>query len=125
MRLLLDTHVVLWWLSDSAQLSAQAKAAILGAENSVHISAVSVFEVRLKEAIRKMTLAPDWWERLCEQDFEHLPFTVDHADCTRNLPMIHRDPFDRMLVAQARFEEMKFVTRDRELRDYPVEILIA
>jgi PIN domain nuclease of toxin-antitoxin system len=125
MRLLLDTHVALWWLSDSAQLSAEAKAAILDTENSVYISAVSVFEIRLKEAIRKITLAPDWWERLCDQDFEHLAFTVDHADITRSLPLIHRDPFDRMLVAQARFEEMTFVTRDRELRDYPVQTLPA
>jgi PIN domain nuclease of toxin-antitoxin system len=100
MRLLLDTHVILWWLGESKQLTAEAKTAILRPENSVFVSAVSVFEVRLKETIRKMTLARDWWERLRAQDFEPLAFTVEHADITRNLPLLHRDPFDRMLIAR-------------------------
>ena len=125
MRLLLDTHVFLWWLHENEHISAAANSAILDRGNSVYISAISVFEVRLKEAIRKITIAKNWWEKLCEQDFERLAFSVDHADATRHLPLIHRDPFDRMLVAQAQVEEMTFVTRDRELSKYPVTILLA
>jgi PIN domain nuclease of toxin-antitoxin system len=125
MRLLLDTHVFLWWLHNNETLSAAANAAILDRGNSIYISAISVFEVRLKHALRKITIAKNWWEKLCEQDFEHLAFSVDHANATQNLPFIHRDPFDRMLVAQAQVEEMTFVTRDRELIKYPVTILLA
>lgn len=94
MRFLLDTHVFIWWLYDNEQLSATANAAILDAGNSVYISSVSVFEVRLKDALRKLAIARNWWDKLREQDFEHLAFTVDHANATRHLPFIHRDPFD-------------------------------
>jgi len=125
MRFLLDTHVFIWWLYDNERLSAAANAAILDPGNSVYISAVSVFEVRLKDALRKITIARNWWEKLSEQEFDHLAFTVDHANATRQLPFIHRDPFDRMLIAQAQVEGMTFVTRDRELRKYPVTVLSA
>lgn len=125
MRLLLDTHVFLWWLRSNDQISAAANSAILDSRNSIYISAISVFEVRLKDALKKIVIAKNWWEQLCEQDFEHLAFSVDHANATRNLPFIHRDPFDRMLVAQARVEGMTFVTRDRELSKYPVTTLLA
>jgi PIN domain nuclease of toxin-antitoxin system len=125
MRLLLDTHVFLWWLHESGHLSPAANAAILDRGNSVYVSAISVFEVRLKHALRKITIARNWWEKLCEQDFEHLSFSADHANATQHLPFVHRDPFDRMLIAQAQVESMTFVTRDRELRKYPVAILTA
>lgn len=125
MRLLLDTHVFLWWLHENERLSAAANAAILDRANEIYISAISVFEVRLKHSLRKITIANNWWEKLCEQDFEHLAFSAEHANATQSLPFIHRDPFDRMLVAQAQVEQMTFVTRDRELSKYPVSTLLA
>jgi PIN domain nuclease of toxin-antitoxin system len=125
MRLLLDTHVFLWWLHDSRQISAAAKDAIPDANNIVYVSAVSVFEVRFKQALRKITIAKNWSEKLCEQDFEHLSFSVDHANATHDLPFIHRDPFDRMLIAQAKTEGMTLVTRDGEVVKYPVATLPA
>jgi PIN domain nuclease of toxin-antitoxin system len=125
MRLLLDTHVFLWWLHDNKQISSAANSAILDPSNTVYISAISVFEVRLKHALRKITIAKNWWEKLVEQDFEHLSFSVDHANATRDLPFIHRDPFDRMLIAQAQVEGMTLVTRDGEISKYSVATLLA
>ncbi len=125
MRLLLDTHVVLWWLNDNSSLSRIANREIADQSNEVFVSAVSIFEVRLKETIRKITVAPEWWEQLNKQDFELLSFTAEHANSTRNLPLLHRDPFDRMLVAQCQVEDMTLVTRDKEIDAYPIRTIFA
>ena len=120
MRLLLDTHTFLWWLSDWGHLAEDAVAAIGDPANEVFISAVSGWEIGVKRAKGHLT-APDNLASLVEdKQFRHLPLTFRHAERAANLPMHHRDPFDRMLVAQAREEGLVLVTRDTRIPLYDV-----
>ncbi len=125
MNLLLDTHTVLWWLSDDPALSETARAAIADPENTVFLSAVVMWEIRIKQSIGKLDLPDNFGEVLDEQRFAELAVTVDHAHTIAELPAAHRDPFDRMLVAQAMVEHMVIVTRDRSIADYDVEVIVA
>jgi PIN domain nuclease of toxin-antitoxin system len=110
--LLLDTHALLWWLADDARLGATARAAVAEPANAVYLSAGSVWKVRIKQAIGKLKLPDDFATVLDAQCFLELPVTVAHAHAVSELPMHHRDSFDRMLVAQASVEELVLVTAD-------------
>lgn len=125
MRLLLDTHVLLWWLADDPSLGTPAREAIANPENLVLFSAVSLWEMRIKQAIGKLELPANFDEVLAEQSFESLAVTVTHAHAVADLPMIHRDPFDRMLVAQARVERLTLMSRDELILQYDVQTLLA
>ena len=125
MNLLLDTHVLLWWLADDPTLAAGAREAIADADNTVYLSAVVVWEVRIKQALGKLLVPDDFEPVLAAQPFVDLPVSVHHAHAVGHLPMHHRDPFDRMLVAQARSEGFRIVTRDAALAAYGVPILEA
>ena len=125
MNLLLDTHTVLWWLSDDPALSETARAAIADPENTVFLSAVVMWEIHIKQGIGKLDLPDDFGEVLDLQRFAELAVTVDHANTIAELPAAHQDPFDRMLVAQAMVEHMAIVTRDRSIADYDVEVIVA
>lgn len=118
MRLLLDTHVLLWVLADDAALSNTARAEIDRAE-AVYASAASIWEISIKSALGKLKIdqrcLPD---RLIEAGFLPLPVTWEHANAVRKLPNLHRDPFDRILIAQAITEPLRFMTADRTLADY-------
>jgi PIN domain nuclease of toxin-antitoxin system len=124
-NLLLDTHAVLWWLSDDPTLSEAARVAISDPENTVYLSAVVIWEMRIRQGIGKLDLPDDFEEVVDDQAFSKLPVTVDHANAIVRLPAIHRDPFDRMLVAQAVVEEMTIVTRDRNIAEYGIDVVVA
>jgi PIN domain nuclease of toxin-antitoxin system len=124
-NLLLDTHALLWWLGDEPSLSRDARAAIADPENTVFLSAVVVWEIRIKQGIGKLELPDDFREVLKAEAFAPLPVTAEHAHALAELQPIHRDPFDRMLVAQAMVEKMTIVTRDARLADYGVAIVEA
>jgi PIN domain nuclease of toxin-antitoxin system len=124
-NLLLDTHTVLWWLSDDPTLSDAARSAIADPENTVFLSAVVVWEIRIKQGIGKLDLPEDFGEVLAQQHFPELSVTVKHADTIAALPAIHRDPFDRLLVAQAVVERMTIVTRDSFIAEYDIDIIVA
>jgi PIN domain nuclease of toxin-antitoxin system len=121
--LLLDTHVVLWWLADDPSLSDEIKAR-LDHEPDVYVSAVTIWEVAIKQAIGKLEPA-DLPEEILRSGFRELPVGSRHALAAGRLPLIHRDPFDRMLVAQARCEDLMLVTRDSRCRQYDVAVLPA
>jgi PIN domain nuclease of toxin-antitoxin system len=123
MSLLLDTHVVLWWLADAPSLSDEIKAR-LDHEPDVYVSAVTVWEVAIKQAIGKLEPA-DLPEQILGSGFRELPVGSEHAIAAGRLPLIHRDPIDRMLVAQARCEDLTLVTRDSRCRQYDVAVLPA
>ena len=125
MNLLLDTHALLWWLNDDATLSPQARSAIADPENTVYLSAVVVWEIRIKQAIGKLGLPSEFRQVLDAQQFVDLPVTVDHAHALAELPPIHNDPFDRMLVAQAMHERMFIATRDPGIARYGVDVVAA
>ena len=120
MRLLLDTHVLLWWLAESPELKPAMRAAIANPANLVYVSAVSVWEIEIKRALRKLQAPKNWSDALTEEAFRRLPVTWEHALHVSSLPPIHRDPFDRMLVAQALVEKLVLVTDDDIVKQYGV-----
>ena len=118
MRLLLDTHVLLWWLANDASLSPAAGALIRNPENVIFVSAVSVWEIWLKESLGKLRLPDAFEEKLAAQAFESLTLTASQTRHVALLPWHHRDPFDRMLVAQAITEKLVLLTADTILAAY-------
>jgi len=125
MNLLLDTHVLLWWLDDHPTLSKKAKAAIADGKNLVFISAVVIWEIRIKQALGKLEIPKNFRQVLDAQPFIMLDITVEHAHAVGDLPAHHRDPFDRMLVAQTKVEHLTLVTRDIRLKKYKIPLIEA
>jgi PIN domain nuclease of toxin-antitoxin system len=121
MSLLLDTHVVLWWLTDDPTLGAEIKER-LDHEPDVYVSSATIWEVAIKQSIGKLDKPADLAERIRDSGFLHLK-TAEHGILAGRLPLIHRDPFDRMLIAQAQVEQLTLVTRDAEIPKYDVETL--
>lgn len=125
MRLLLDTHTFLWWVSDWERISEPARAAIADPGNEVFVSAVSGWEIGIKKAKGRL-VAPDNLAAVVEEKrFEHLPLTFAHAERATALPPHHGDPFDRVLIAQAQAEGLVLVTRDSRMADYEVATMRA
>ncbi|MBB1246637.1 MULTISPECIES: type II toxin-antitoxin system VapC family toxin [Streptomyces] len=122
MRLLLDTHVVLWWLDDSAELSDEVKE-LLDTAPAVYLSAVSPWEIAIKQSLGKLAGPDDLAERARDSQFSPLAITAGHAVRAGRLPLIHRDPFDRVLVAQAQTEGLTLVTRDKYIPQYDVRVM--
>jgi len=125
LRILLDTHLLLWWLEASPLLSTQAREIIRDPENTVFVSAVSLWEIWLKQSLGKLRLPDDFTERLAAESFERLPLTASHTRPVSLLPWRHRDPFDRMLVAQAQVEKLVLLTADDALTAYGPAVHLA
>jgi len=113
LKLLLDTHAALWWLADDERLSDDARKAIARAELPL-LSAGTLLEVAIKASLAKLEVDEGWAEELLREGFELLAITPAHGIALRDLPVVggHRDPFDRLLVAQASVERVAIVTRD-------------
>lgn len=120
MNLLLDTHAFLWWDENNAKLPSALKAVIADPANRVYVSAVSIWEIAIKQASGKLLFAGSAANAILEHRFLPLSITVEHAEFAGSLPQIHRDPFDRLLVAQARLESLWLVTVDEEILRYEV-----
>lgn len=123
MRLLLDTHVVIWW-DLGAPMEREAMRAIREADE-VYVSAASSWEIAIKTAIGKIQRSRPLAEVCAQSGFRELPVLMRHADELLTLPLLHRDPFDRLLVAQAIAEDLVLVTRDPAVAAYPVGTLVA
>ncbi|HBH35589.1 MAG TPA: PIN domain nuclease [Gammaproteobacteria bacterium] len=124
-RLLLDTHVLLWWLSDDAQLGKAARLAISDPRNQIYVSAVSTWEASINKLSGKLS-APDDLDAIVEEEgFSKLPITLFHGDQAGLLPLHHKDPFDRMLVAQAQSEGLVIVTNDEIVTQYNIRTMDA
>jgi PIN domain nuclease of toxin-antitoxin system len=124
-RILLDTHVLLWWLADDPALAEAGREVIAAPENLIAFSAASIWEIRIKQAIGKLDLPADFADVLARQPFEPLAVTVAHAHALQGLPLLHRDPFDRLLIAQARVEGMTILIRGNAFTQYDVSTLPA
>lgn len=123
-RLLLDTNVALWLLiGDRQRVATAAIRALEDQDNAVALSAATVWEVAIKRSIGKVTLPDGWAGALARLGFEPMPVTAFHAQAVEHLPWHHRDPFDRLLVAQASVERYALVTADRRLAAYDVDIV--
>jgi len=124
-RLLLDAHTLLWWLADDPALGTQTREAIADGRNRVYVSAASIWEIGIKRELGKFD-APQGMDRIVEEErFIPLPVTLHHAEAASLLPHHHRDPFDRMLIAQAQSEGLTLVTADGQMGIYGVRILAA
>lgn len=125
MNLLLETHVFLWWLDDPLLLKDVARIEIANPRNAVYVSAVCVQEIVLKQARNRLTCPEPILPQIGANRFTPLPITPDRAQAMRDLLPLHKDPFDRQLVAQSRVEGLNPVTRDEKLAEYGVPVLRA
>ena len=125
MRLLLDSHALLWALGDPDKLQADSRSAIQESSNDVFVSAASVWEISIKRAKGKLETTADLVVELEAARFQPLPISYLHGVAAGSLPEHHGDPFDRMLIAQALLEGMTIVTRDVRFEPYGVPILEA
>jgi PIN domain nuclease of toxin-antitoxin system len=125
-RLLLDTHILLWWLTDDPALPARADALITDPANEVFVSPMSLWEIAIKSRLGKITADVDEVRNAAlESGFDPLPFTLEHAAEVARLPNHHRDPFDRALVAQVRFEPLRLITHDEVVAAYGGSVLLV
>ncbi len=127
MRVLLDTHAFLWWISDDPRLSKKAKEIIADGRNELFFSAASGWEISIKAGLGRLKVAGDLQRFIADQlsrnAIKVLPIYLSHTLHTRVLPDHHRDPFDRILVSQAILEEMPLLSADPKIPHYPVEVV--
>jgi PIN domain nuclease of toxin-antitoxin system len=128
MRLLLDTHVFIWWNSDYSKLSSKARNLIEDENNELILSVVSVWEMQIKLQLGKLPVMPASLDIIIsrqqsENALAILPVQLEHVFAIDDLPLLHRDPFDRMLVAQAKAENLPLVTHDAMISQYPITII--
>ncbi len=123
MRILLDTHVLLWWLDDDAALPIEFRSAIGSARNEVWVSSITLAEISIKQSVEKLDAPFISDDLVAEQGMLLLAFDTGHARKLRELPLHHRDPFDRMLIAQAIDEDLRFATVDTRVSRYDVRLL--
>jgi PIN domain nuclease of toxin-antitoxin system len=124
-RLLLDTHTLLWWLKNDPQLGEKAREYIADAGNQVYVSAVSNWEISIKKAINKLEAPNDMDSIIENRGFLKLPVSNFHGDMAGELPFHHKDPFDRMLIAQAQCESLVIVSKDGLFSNYSVQLINA
>jgi PIN domain nuclease of toxin-antitoxin system len=128
MRLLLDTHVLLWAVASSRRLSKEARGLIVDPENEVFYSAASLWEIAIKSALKQADFRIDVdviAMALPESGFAELPVRAGHAVAVAKLPNVHHDPFDRMLLAQALTEPLVLITNDAVLTKYPAPVRLV
>ncbi len=122
-RFLLDTHIFLWWLTDDAALGNKVITKIRDPRNHIFISAATAWEISIKQAFGKLEAPEDLNAVVAEERFYPLPISLQHGQAAGRLPLHHRDPFDRMLIAQARAEDLILVTNDANIFRYDVQTL--
>tara|TARA_R110002072_G_C7977582_1_gene535725 strand:+ start:3034 stop:3432 length:399 start_codon:yes stop_codon:yes gene_type:complete len=122
---LLDTHALLWWLSDPKELSKPARLAITEGGNQVYLSSAAVWEMAIKKRLGRLDFPTNLDEVLQKDHIEILSIGIEHALGVADLPMHHQDPFDRMMVSQAKHENLVLVTRDKIIPKYDVQVLKA
>lgn len=125
MRAVLDTHVLVWALIEPRRLAETTRALLRDRNNQVVVSAASVWEVEIKRAVGRLDMPPGLVSHITEAGFETMDITARHAVEAAGLPLHHSDPFDRMLVAQARLEGLTLVTSDQAIAAYDVAVLPA
>jgi PIN domain nuclease of toxin-antitoxin system len=127
MRYLLDTHAFLWFVTDDSRISPKAKSIIKDNHNEIYFSAASAWEMSIKSRLGRLTiegeLEPFIVQQLAENSFSPLSITISHSIYTSTLPEIHKDPFDRMIIAQSKVENMSLISKDKNIKKYKVPIV--
>ena len=121
-RLLVDTHALLWWLGDDPKLPEAVRAAIAEPANEPLVSAASMWEIAIKRSLGKLTVPEDLPAQITTGGFGWLPVTQEHAWEVRELPPHHRDPFDRLLIAQSLTERIPVITQDAHFAGYGIDV---
>lgn len=122
---LLDTHALLWWLSDPSRLTQDAREVIASGHNDVFVSAAVAWEMSINKTLGRLDYPSNFSEVLEGDHIEVLPVTLSHALAVADLPLLHHDPFDRIQIAQARLEVLALITRDSTMGEYDVPVLWA
>ncbi|MGE3919769.1 MAG: type II toxin-antitoxin system VapC family toxin [Gammaproteobacteria bacterium] len=125
MNLLLDTHIFLWWLADDKRLTKKIKNLIAQPENMIFISVISAWEINIKTALGKLEIPDEIEKAILDNGFQMLLLNFSHTSIANKLPYLHRDPFDHMLIAQAKAENFTFVTHDAKLTNYDINIIFV
>jgi len=127
MKYLLDTHAFLWFVSEDNRLSSKAQSIIKNSRNDIYFSAVSAWEMSIKIRLGRLSieeeLEPFIIKQLSENNFSTLSITIFHSIYTSKLPEIHKDPFDRMIVAQSQVEDMPLISKDKNIKKYKVPVV--
>lgn len=121
MRLLIDANCLLWWVSDPTKLSDVAREAIAADTNDISVSVGSLWEIAIKRGLGKLRFPHDFATVLRDEEFALLPITYAHLGALESLPLLHRDPFDRLLIAQSVADNLPIVTADRTVALYAVK----
>lgn len=120
MNYLLDTHIILWWLTEPEKIAKKARDIISDRGSSIYISSVSFWEMAIKQSIGRLHFPINMIQLVTQQEFEILPIYANECLATSDLPLHHSDPFDRMLIIQAKLQDLILITRDKKLAEYPV-----
>jgi PIN domain nuclease of toxin-antitoxin system len=126
MKFLLDTHTFLWFISGENQLSQKAKDAIENVESQSFLSIASLWEIGIKIRLNKLNIGmsfKDLRKQIDKNGFETLPVLFSHIEIISELPMHHQDPFDRLLIAQCKTDQLTFITKDEKMRPYKIQTL--
>ena len=124
-RILLDTHTLIWWMSGSEQLGKLSQQMITDEQNQVYVSAASIWEMSIKRQMGKLQIPDDLDSIIEELGFEKLDISLFHAEQAGSLPMHHKDPFDRMLIAQAQAEGLQLISTDEHFPKYGINLFDA
>lgn len=124
MRVLLDTHTLIWGLCEPERLNVKTKELLVNIDNIIFVSIASLWELQIKKSLNKITLPDNFTSQLQEYGYELLNITHEHISKLDTIPMIHRDPFDRMLISQSIYENIPLVTKDTEIIKYNIQIII-
>lgn len=124
MKILLDTHVVIWAMYDLSRLDQDSYDLLKNINNALYVSSISFVEIEIKRSLGKLTIPNGYEEYIAQLGFQILPFNEKHALCLGQLPYIHKDPFDRMLVAQCIIENSVLMTKDYYLEKYNINCLL-
>jgi PIN domain nuclease of toxin-antitoxin system len=122
-QLLLDTHALIWWLTNNPTLTTQAKNVIADPDNLVFVSAASAWEIAIKKSLGKLQAPDDLAAQIQAKNFIPLAISIEHAVMVEQLPLHHQDPFDRILIAQGMYEQLVIITRDRQFDFYQVNTI--
>jgi PIN domain nuclease of toxin-antitoxin system len=123
MKILLDTHILIWWLSEASRLSQTEIDLITDSDNFIFVSAATAWEIAVKKMIGKLEAPDDLPAALAVNNFLELPITIEHSQKLYQLPLHHNDPFDRIMIAQAISEDLTFMTRDAKIALYDIRIV--
>jgi PIN domain nuclease of toxin-antitoxin system len=122
-KVLLDTHILLWWLADDPRLPTAVAAVIADRDTDVLVSAATAWEISIKQATGRLEAPDDLLDAIAANEFETLAITAKHAMAAGHLPTRHADSFDRMLIAQAQIEALTLITVDRRFSEYEVDLM--